>query len=93
MIEQVPVMRICISCRKTYDRKDLLKITKDHKKGITFQKGMGRSAYICKSTKCYSDSKIKKKLQKALKTFLEPEFIEIFEKEITSYNAHPNKGI
>ena len=93
MIQKVPVMRICISCKKTYDRKDLLKITKDHKEGIMFQKGMGSSAYICKSTKCYSDSKIKKKLQKALKTFLEPEFIEIFEKEITSYNDHPYKGI
>ena len=93
MIQQFPVMRICISCRQTYDRKDLLKITKDHKRGIMFQKGMGRSAYICKSAKCYSDSKIKKKLQKALKTFLEPEFIEIFEKEITSYNDISNKGI
>ena len=93
MILQTPVLRICISCRKTYDRKSLLKITKDHKEGIMIQKGMGRSAYICKSTKCCSDSKIKKKLQKALKTFLEPEFIEIFEKEITSYNDHPYKGI
>jgi len=54
---------------------------------------MGRSAYICNSKKCYSDSKIKKKLQKALKTSLEPEFIDIFEKEITSYNDYPNKGI
>ena len=93
MIPQTPVMRICISCRKTYDRKHLIKITKDYKQGITLQKGMGRSAYICKSKKCYSDSKIKKKLQKALKTSLEPEFIEIFEKEITSYNDNPNKGI
>ena len=93
MIQKNPVMRLCISCRKTYDRKDLLKITKDPKEGITFQKGMGRSAYICKSKKCHSDSKIKKKLQKALKTFLEPEFVEIFEKEITSYNDYPNKGI
>ena len=93
MIQQVPVMRVCISCRKTYDRKDLLKITKDHKEGIMFQKGMGRSAYICKSTKCYSDSKIKKKLQKALKTSLGTEFIDIFEKEITSYNDYPNQGI
>ena len=49
------------------------------------QRGMGRSAYICKSKKCYSDSKIKKKLQKALRTNLEPEFIYIFEKEIASY--------
>ena len=93
MIRNNPVMRICISCRKTYDRNSLLKITKDYKQGIMFQKGMGRSAYICKSKKCYSDSKIKKKLQKALKTFLEPEFIDIFEKEITSYNDNPNKGI
>ncbi|WP_288249354.1 YlxR family protein [uncultured Prochlorococcus sp.] len=93
MIRQPTVMRLCISCRKTYDRKNLIKITKDHNQGIMFQKGMGRSAYICKSKKCYSDSKIKKKLQKALKTSLEPEFIDIFEKEITSYNNYPNKGI
>ena len=93
MIQQKPVIRLCISCRKTYDRQKLLKITKDHKQGIMFQKGIGRSAYICKSKKCYSDSKIKKKLQKALKTSLETEFIDIFEKEITSYSDHVNKGI
>ena len=93
MIKQNPVIRLCISCRKTYDRKNLIKITKDHKQGIVFQKGMGRSAYICMSKKCYSDSKIKKKLQKALKISLEPEFIEIFKKEISSYNDYPNKGI
>ena len=93
MIQQNPVMRICISCRKTFDRKNLLKITKDHKKGIMLQKGIGRSAYICKSKKCYSDSKIKKKLQKALKTNLNPDFIDIFEKKIASYNDYPNKGI
>ncbi len=90
MTQQNPVMRVCISCRKSYNRNDLLKITKDPKKGIIIQKGMGRSAYICKSKKCYSDSKIKKKLQKALKTFLEPEFIDIFEKEIASYDDYPN---
>ena len=85
MIQHNPVMRMCISCRKTYDRKNLFKITKDYKRGIMFDKGMGRSAYVCKAKKCYSDSKIKKKLQKALKTYLEAEFIEIFKKEITSY--------
>ena len=90
MKQKSPVMRKCISCRETYDRNNLLRITKDHKRGIMFQKGMGRSAYICKSKQCYSDSKIKKKLQKALKTFLEPEFIEVFEKEITSYNNYPH---
>ena len=93
MTQKLPVIRRCISCRKTYDRKNLIKITKDYNQGIMFQRGMGRSAYICKSKKCYSDSKIIKKLQKALKTSLEPEFIDIFEKEITSYNDNPNKGI
>ena len=93
MTRKTTVMRICISCRKTFDRNHLIKITKDHKQGIMIQKGMGRSAYICKSKKCCSDSKIKKKLQKALKTSLEPEFFDIFEKEITSYNDYPNKGI
>ena len=82
MIQQTPVMRICISCRKTYDRKDLLKITKDHNQGIILQKGMGRSAYICNSQECSTDSKIKKKLQKALKTPLEPELIDILEKKL-----------
>jgi len=89
--QQTPVMRRCISCRKTFDRKNLLKITKDHKQGIVFQKGMGRSAYICKSKKCYSDSNIKKKLQKALKTFLDPEFIDIFEKRIASCSDYPKR--
>jgi len=86
VIKQTPVMRVCISCKKTHNRKDLLRITNDHKHGIMFQKGMGRSAYICKKKNCYSDSKIKKKLQKALKTSFEQEFIEIFEKEITSFS-------
>jgi len=91
VIQQTPVMRMCISCRKIYNRKHLFKITKDHKQGIMFQKGMGRSAYICMSEKCYSDTKIKKKLQKALKTIFEPDFFDIFKKEIESNVYYSNK--
>ena len=86
MIQKTPVMRICISCKKKFDRICLLKITKDYTQGIMLKKGVGRSAYICKSKKCYADSKIKKKLEKALKISLNPEFIDIFQKEIESYN-------
>ena len=89
MIQQTSVMRICISCRKTYDRKNLLKITKDHKRGILFQNGIGRSAYICNSKECHSDSKIKKKLQKALKTYLDPDFIDIFKKKLQAMMTIP----
>ena len=93
MIHKSPVMRRCISCRQNYDRENLFKITKDHRQGIMFHSGIGRSAYICKSKNCYTDSKIKKKLQKALKTVLNPEFLDIFEKEIQSIINNPFKGI
>ena len=85
MIQKSPVMRKCISCRTTFDRNNLLKITNDHELGIMLNQGMGRSAYICKSKKCYTDSKLKKKLQKALKISLKPDFFNIFEKQIANY--------
>ena len=84
-MQKSPVMRKCISCRITFNRKNLLKITDDHKLGIMLNQGMGRSAYICKSKKCYSDSKLIKKLQKALKRTLNPEFSNIFTREIANY--------
>ena len=85
MIQKAPVMRKCISCRTTFDRKNLLKVTNDQKLGIVLNQGMGRSAYICKSKKCYTDSKLQKKLQKALKSTLNPDFFDIFEREIANY--------
>ena len=85
MRQNSPVMRKCISCRKTYDRNNLLKITNDHKLGVILDAGMGRSAYICKSKKCHTDSKIRKKLQKALKKNLETDFFDLFDKEIENY--------
>ena len=85
MIKNSVVMRKCISCKTTFDRNNLLKITNDHKLGIMFNQGMGRSAYICKSKECFTDSKIKKKLQKALKSILNPNFFDIFEREIANY--------
>ncbi len=85
MIQKTPVMRKCISCRTTFDRNNLLKITNDHKLGIMLNQGMGRSAYICKSKKCYTDSKLQKKLQKALKSYLSSNFFDIFDREIANY--------
>ena len=79
------IMRKCISCRTTFDRKNLLKITNDHKLGIRLNQGMGRSAYVCKSKKCSTDSKLKKKLQKALRSILNPDFFDILEREIANY--------
>ena len=85
MIQKTPVMRKCISCRITFDRTNLMRITNDHKLGIMLNQGMGRSAYICKSKKCYTDSKLQKKLQKALKSILNPDFFDTFKREIANY--------
>ena len=80
------VMRRCISSRAILDRKSLLKLTNDHQKGILINSGMGRSAYICKTKSCTGDSKIKKKLQKALKSSIDSTFYKIFEMEVENFN-------
>ena len=85
MIQKTTVMRRCISCRTIFDRNSLLKITNDHKLGIMLNQGIGRSAYICKSKKCYTDSKLQKKLQKALKSNLSSNFFDVFNREIANY--------
>ena len=85
MIKKNPIMRRCISCRTTFDRNSLFKITNDHKLGVMLNQGMGRSAYICKSKNCYTDSKLQKKLQKALKSVLNPDFFDIFARETANY--------
>ena len=85
MIKKPVVLRQCISCKKTHKRNNLLRITRDQNLGIIMKGGLGRSAYICKSKKCFTDSKIKKKLEKALKSPINPNFFDIFQREISNY--------
>ena len=85
MIKKTIILRQCISCKKTYERNNFLRITRDHNLGIIMKGGLGRSAYICKSKKCFTDSKIKKKLEKALKSPINPNFFDNFQREISNY--------
>ena len=78
-------MRRCISCRETFDRENLIRITKHHNLGISLNQNNGRSAYICKTEKCYRDPKINKKLEKALRMSINPNFYEFFEMELQNY--------
>ena len=64
MKHQKPVMRICISCRKTYDRKNLLKITKDHKQGIMFQMEWGDQPTFVIHQNAYQIVRLKKSFKK-----------------------------
>lgn len=63
--------RKCIACRKTINRNELIKITKDFKTNeiiLTPTKNdFGRSAYICKNPDCINEALKKDKLSKALK--------------------------
>ena len=86
-------MRVCISCRQTFDRANLLKITKDYERGVTFNNGFGRSAYICKSKNCYTDSKLKKKLQKALKTTCDEKLFIFIKRKLKTTIDYPNERI
>ena len=79
------IMRRCISCRLVQNRLKLLKLTNDFELGLMINKGIGRSAYVCKTKKCSKDSKFKKNLQKALKMQINPKFYEIIDMEIQNY--------
>ena len=79
------IMRRCISCRVVQDRLKLLKFTNDVELGLMIDKGIGRSAYVCKTKKCSKDSKFRKNLQKALKIAIHPKFYEIIDMEIQNY--------
>ena len=78
-------MRRCISCRVVQDRLNFLKFTNDFELGLMINKGIGRSAYVCKTKQCSKNSKFKKNLQKALKTKIHPNFYEIIDMEIQNY--------
>ncbi len=78
-------MRRCISCKATFNRENLLKITRDNNLGILINQGSGRSAYICKTATCFRDSKIKKKLQRALRSSIDQKIFKIIDLEMQNY--------
>ncbi len=79
------IMRRCISCRVVQDRLKLLRFTNDFESGLMINKGIGRSAYVCKTKKCSKDPKFKKNLQKALKLTIDSKFYEIIDMEMQNY--------
>ena len=85
MNKQRSILRRCISCREIFDRSNMLRITYENKSGIFINSGIGRSAYICKTKNCTKDPKLKKNLQRALKTNFDNNFYEVFRIETQNY--------
>ena len=63
--------RKCIGCGEIKNRKDLIKITKEHATDNLIINGnskiFGRSAYLCYNNTCIENAFKKNKLQKILK--------------------------
>ena len=69
--------RKCAACGKIDDRKNLIKITREHSSSELVVNGdckvFGRSAYVCYNAECIENIFKKNKLQKFLKTPVAPE--------------------
>ena len=79
--------RLCISCRTTKEKGDMIKITRIKDGEIIISpnsKQTGYSAYICKNKVCIDNAVKRNKLEKALKTNL-PFDKEILLKELYQY--------
>ena len=85
MKEKRSILRKCISCREIFDRANMIKITHENNSGIFINSGIGRSAYICKTKICTRNPKLKKNLQRALKTNFDHKFYEVFIIETQNY--------
>jgi len=81
-VNQRPILRRCIACRKLLDRKQLLKVTKDHQNGVVLEGGMGRSAYLCPTEACLDESYRRKRLQKALRCQIPASVMEMLQKRL-----------
>ena len=84
-MERRSILRRCISCREIFNRVSMLRITHEKKSGVFINTGIGRSAYICKTKNCAKDPKLKKNLQRALKTNFDHKFYEVFIIETQNY--------
>ena len=77
-----PILRRCIACKQLYDRSKLFRVIRDFRKGVVLEKGIGRSAYLCKRESCLSDALKKKRLQKALRCQIHSSVVESLQKRL-----------
>ena len=81
-MNQRPILRRCVACRKLLDRKQFLKVTRDHQNGVVLEGGMGRSAYLCPNEACLEESYRRKRLQKALRCQIPASVMEMLQKRL-----------
>ncbi len=62
-----PVLRRCAACRRLADRSLLWRVIRPAEGGVLLDRGMGRSAYLCRSAACLDDARRRRRLQRSLR--------------------------
>ena len=76
MRKQASPQRMCIACRRLFDKRDLLRIVRTPQGEVTFDptgKAAGRGAYLCKDPECLKKTVKAKLLNKVFKTEISDE--------------------
>ena len=82
-------LRMCVCCRQMKDKKSLLRIVKSKDGEISIDetgKKNGRGAYMCRNEDCLKLLIKNKCLNKAFKTNIPPETIEMIKEAIGGQN-------
>lgn len=79
------VLRMCVACRQSKDKRSLVRIVKDKEGNISIDltgKKNGRGAYVCKEKTCFEKMKKQKGLNKAFSCNVPTEVYDSLGEEI-----------
>ncbi|HAX74477.1 MAG TPA: DUF448 domain-containing protein [Cyanobacteria bacterium UBA11372] len=72
-----PNFRRCVSCRKVAPKEDFWRIVRADPSGqVVLDQGMGRSAYLCRDSRCLLAAQKKDRLGRALKAPVTPQIYQ-----------------
>ena len=82
-----PVLRRCVACRQLKDRTDLWRLVRQPAGGLSLDKGMGRSAYLCPDPDCLNEARRRRRLQRSLRCAVDESIFNTLELRLP--RVHP----
>ncbi|MEY4354283.1 MAG: hypothetical protein RLZZ609_2524 [Cyanobacteriota bacterium] len=83
-----PVLRCCVACRQIKDRKELWRVVRlAGGGGLTLDRGMGRSAYLCPQPDCLDEARRRRRLQRALRCAVDDALLNTLEQRLPRQHA------
>jgi uncharacterized protein len=81
-------MRRCVACRQLLDRSQLWRIIRLAGGGVTLDRGMGRSAYLCPNPACLQEARRRRRLQRALRCPVDESLLDQLEQRLLAVERH-----